>query len=124
MLGIRSFMEDASCRTLQPILFPFQMRPNAGSNVFNVLLRGIKRLRRFVPSRESLSPAIIPGSDGLPRHRTHRPPVLKVVPLRITPSATGSVELTLPSGAMVRFPADISPELVVAILRGWEGPAC
>ena len=50
--------------------------------------------------------------------------VPSVVPLRITPSATASLELTLPSGAVLRFPADAEAPLVVAILRGWEGPSC
>lgn len=47
-----------------------------------------------------------------------------VVPLRITPSPTAPVELTLPSGAVVRFPADTRPELIAAVLRGLEGRPC
>ena len=50
--------------------------------------------------------------------------VPRVVPLRITPAATSSLELTLPSGAVLRFPADTGAPLVVAILRGWEGQPC
>lgn len=50
--------------------------------------------------------------------------VPSVVPLRIMPSAMASLELTLPSGAVVRFPADTDASLVVAILRGWEGQSC
>lgn len=46
-----------------------------------------------------------------------------VVPIRLTPSPTG-IELALPSGAVVRFPADIRPELLVDIVRGLEGAAC
>jgi transposase len=52
------------------------------------------------------------------------PRVPRVVPLRITPSAAACVELTLPSGAVVRFPVDTGAQLVVAILRGWEGQSC
>ena len=58
-------------------------------------------------------------SPGTPATR-----VPNVVPLRITPSATASLELTLPSGAVLRFPADTGVPLVVAILRGWEGQPC
>ena len=47
-----------------------------------------------------------------------------VVPLRITPPPTAPVELTLPSGAIVRFPADTRPELIAAVLRGLEGRPC
>jgi transposase len=47
-----------------------------------------------------------------------------VVPLRITPSPATPVELALPSGAVVRFPADAGPELIAAVLRGLEGRQC
>ena len=47
-----------------------------------------------------------------------------VVPLRITPSPATPIELALPSGAVVRFPADARPELVAAVLRGLEGRPC
>ncbi len=57
------------------------------------------------------------------------PPV--VVPLRITPppAATtdlpqASVELLLPSGAIVRLPGPTTPTMIVAILRGMEGRPC
>ena len=52
------------------------------------------------------------------------PRVPSVVPLHITPLATASLELTLPSGAVLRFPADTGVPLVIAILRGWEGQPC
>jgi len=97
--------------------------------------RWVERLQRFAEGNQTVTAfCAVEGVSVASYYSWKRrlaPPsdapatrVLKVVPLRITPSATGSVELTLPSGAMVRFPADISPELVVAILRGWEGPAC
>ena len=49
-----------------------------------------------------------------------------VVPIRVTPplAPVTPIELALPSGTVVRFPADIRPELIVAILRGLEGRAC
>ena len=50
----------------------------------------------------------------------------KVVPIRVTPSPAPAtpIELGLPSGTVVRFPADTRPELIVAILRGLEGRPC
>jgi transposase-like protein len=47
-----------------------------------------------------------------------------VVPLRITSSLAMPIELALPSGAVVRFPADAGPELIAAVLRGLEGRPC
>jgi transposase len=47
-----------------------------------------------------------------------------VVPLRIAPSPATPIELALPSGAVVRFPADAGPELIAAVLRGLEGRPC
>jgi transposase len=56
-----------------------------------------------------------------------RPPTAKapaVVPLRISPPFSPPIELILPSGAIVRLPADARPELIVAILRGVEARQC
>ena len=49
-----------------------------------------------------------------------------VVPIRITPSSPppAAIELALPGGAVVRFPADIRPDLLVAVLRGVGGSPC
>jgi hypothetical protein len=47
-----------------------------------------------------------------------------VVPLRITPSPATPIELALPSGAVVRLPADTRPEVIVAILRGLGDRPC
>ena len=41
-----------------------------------------------------------------------------VVPLRVAPSPAPSIELALPSGATLRFPADVRPEMLVVLLRG------
>ena len=48
----------------------------------------------------------------------------RLVPIRLTPSPTGAVELALPFGAVLRFPPDTRPELLVAVLRGLEGRPC
>lgn len=49
-----------------------------------------------------------------------------VVPIHLTPSPTpaSGIELSLPSGTVVRFPADIRADLLVAVLRGVEGRPC
>ncbi len=49
-----------------------------------------------------------------------------VVPIRVALSSTPttSVELAMPSGAVVRFPPGTSPELIVAVLRGLEERPC
>jgi hypothetical protein len=48
-----------------------------------------------------------------------------VVPIRLTPSPVpAAIELALPGGAVVRFPADIRPDLLVAVLRGVEDRPC
>jgi len=49
-----------------------------------------------------------------------------LVPIRLTPSPvpTAVIELSLPGGAVVRFPADIRPDVLVAVLRGVEGTPC
>ena len=52
-------------------------------------------------------------------------PTPTVVPIRLTPSPVpAAIELALPGGAVVRFPADIRPDLLVAVLRGVEGSPC
>ncbi|QEG27804.1 hypothetical protein GobsT_25680 [Gemmata obscuriglobus] len=49
-----------------------------------------------------------------------------VVPMHVAPppAPAAPIELALPSGTVVRLPADAGPELVVAILRGLEGRPC
>ena len=64
--------------------------------------------------RRRLARPDLPAAAGAPA----------VVPLRITPSPATPIELTLPSGAVVRFPADARPELIAAVLRGLEGRPC
>ena len=49
-----------------------------------------------------------------------------IVPIRVTQASTPvtPIELTLPSGTVVRFPAEARPEWIVAILRGLEERPC
>ena len=49
-----------------------------------------------------------------------------VVPIRVTPAPAPAtpIELALPSGTVLRLPADARPELIVAILRGLEERPC
>lgn len=51
-------------------------------------------------------------------------PAPTLVPIRLTPSPAAPIELALPSGAVVRFPAAARPELIVAVLRGLEERPC
>ena len=57
-------------------------------------------------------------------HAAAPPPT--VVPIHVTPSpaATGVIELSVPGGAVLRFPADIRPDVLVAVLRGVEEQRC
>ena len=52
--------------------------------------------------------------------------VTTVVPMHVAPPPTSAtpIELALPSGIVIRFPADTRPELLVAILRGLEERPC
>lgn len=47
-----------------------------------------------------------------------------VVPLHIKPAPAAPIELTLPSGGVLRFPADARQDLIAAVLRGLEGRPC
>jgi transposase len=53
-------------------------------------------------------------------------PTPAIVPIRLTPSPvpTAVIELSMPGGAIVRFPADIRADLLVAVLCGVEGTPC
>jgi hypothetical protein len=49
-----------------------------------------------------------------------------VVPIRVTPPPppVAPIEVALPSGTVVRFPADTRPEVLVAVLHGLEDRRC
>lgn len=51
-----------------------------------------------------------------------------LVPIQITPTrevaSSDHLELVLPSGAVLRFPATSSPALIVAVLQAWEMRSC
>ena len=48
-----------------------------------------------------------------------------VVPIRVTPSPVApAIELALPSGAVVRFPAGVTPDVIAAVVRGVEERPC
>jgi hypothetical protein len=99
--------------------------------------RWVERLERF--AARSLTVAAFCSAEGVSqsnfylwRRRLAQPvpsPVGRaptVVPIRIAPPPTSTtpVEMALPSGTVVRFPADVRPELIVAVLRGLEGRPC
>ena len=53
------------------------------------------------------------------------PPAPTLVPIRLTPSpSTAALELVLPSGAVLRFPADTPAERVAEVVTAIEGRAC
>ena len=47
-----------------------------------------------------------------------------VVPLRVDPSPAHPIELAFPSGATLRSPSDVRPEMLVAVLRRLEERPC
>jgi hypothetical protein len=92
-----------------------------------------ERLKRFAAGSHTVvafcaAEGVSQSNFYLWRRRLTPPPAISVpavVPLRVTPPpAAPSLELGLPSGATLRFPADTRPELIVAVLRGLEGRPC
>ena len=59
---------------------------------------------------------------------TLTPATPTLVPIQITPARdttpSDTLELVLPSGAVLRFPATSSPMVIVAILHAWEARSC
>ena len=51
-------------------------------------------------------------------------PAPTLVPIRLTSTPATPIELALPSGTVLRFPADARPEMIVAVLRGLEERPC
>ena len=98
--------------------------------------RWAERLERFAAGNHTVvafcAAEGVSGSNFyLWRRRLAQPPAPAsnqptVVPIRVAPPPAPAtpIELALPSGTVLRFPADARPELIVAILRGLEDRPC
>ena len=98
--------------------------------------RWVERLERFAAGQHTVvafcaAEGVSESNFYLWRRRLARPPMptpneRTVVPIRLTspPVPATPIELALPSGTVLRLPADARPELIVAILRGLEGRPC
>ena len=96
--------------------------------------RWTMRLKRFAAGNHTVvafcaAEGVSESNFYLWRRRLAQPPTSnepKIVPIRLTPppALATLIELALPSGTVLRFPADARPELIVAILRGLEGRPC
>jgi hypothetical protein len=94
--------------------------------------RWVERLERFTAGNQTVvafcsAEGVSESNFYLWRRRLARPaPLSAVVPMRVAPPPTPAtpIELALPSGTVVRFPADARPELLVAVLRGLEERPC
>ena len=95
--------------------------------------RWVERLKRFAAGPHTViafcaAEGVSTSNFYLWRRRLTQLPTstLKVVPIRVTPPPTPAtpIELALPSGTVLRLPADARRELLVAILRGLEERPC
>jgi transposase len=99
--------------------------------------RWAKRLERFAAGNHTVAAFCTAEGVSLSnfylwRRRLTRPVLspgastLTVVPIRVAPSPTPAlpIELALPSGTVVRFPAETRPELIAAVVRGVEERPC
>jgi transposase len=95
--------------------------------------RWVERLERFAAGPHTVvafcaAEGVSQSNFYLWRRRLTQLPTStpKVVPIRVAspPTPATPIELALPSGTVVRFPADARPELLVAILRGLEERPC
>lgn len=94
--------------------------------------RWAERLERFAAGNHTVvgfcaAEGVSPSNFYLWRRRLAQPPASNqptVVPIRVTPAPATPIELALPSGTVLRLPADARPELIVAILRGLEDRPC
>jgi transposase len=99
--------------------------------------RWVERLKRFASGNQTViafctAEGVSPANFYLWRRRLAQSvpsPVVRVptvVPLHVAPPhrPTTPIELALLSGATLRFPADVSPELLVAVLQGLEKRPC
>jgi len=95
-----------------------------------------ERLERFATGHHTVvafcaAEGVSESNFYLWRRRLAQPPTTDpnpttVVPLRVTPAPAPAtpIELTLPTGIVLRLPADTRPEMIVAILRGLERRPC
>ena len=96
--------------------------------------RWVERLERFAAGTHTVvafcaAEGVSESNFYLWRRRLAQPAAPNqptVVPIRVTPPPAPAtpIELALPSGTVLRFHADTRPEMIVAILRGWEGRPC
>ena len=98
--------------------------------------RWAERLERFAAGNHTVvafcaAEGVSESNFYLWRRRLAQPPAPApnrptVVPIRVAPAPAPAtpIELALPSGPVLRLPADARPELIVAILRGLEGRPC
>jgi transposase len=94
--------------------------------------RWAERLERFAAGNHTvvafcIAEGVSQSNFYLWRRRLAQPaPQPAVVPIRVAlpPTPATPIELALPSGTVVRFPADARPELLVAVLRGLEERLC
>lgn len=132
MFGIRSTPEGAVVSELSsPESCPVPTPPTPS----DAATRWAGRLARFSASGQSVAAFCV--AEGVPTSKFYHwknrfaraagPAVARtpaVVPLRVAPAHTTSIELALPSGAVLRLPPDTSPETLVAVLRGLESRPC
>ncbi len=108
-----------------------------GSRCDAATRRWVERLERFAAGNHTVAAFCTAEGVSLSnfylwRRRLTQPvpspaaPALTVVPIRVAPAPTPArpIELTLPSGTVVRFPAETRPERIVAVLRGVEERPC
>jgi len=96
--------------------------------------RWVERLERFATGDHTVvafcaAEGVSESNFYLWRRRLARPSDSapnrpQVVPIRVAPPPATPIELALPSGTVLRLPADARPELIVAILRGLEERSC
>jgi transposase len=96
--------------------------------------RWVERLERFAAGNHTVvafcaAEGVSQSNFYLWRRRLAHPPASNrpnVVPIRVTPAPARAtpIELALPSGTVLRLPADARPDLIVAILRGLEERPC
>lgn len=95
-----------------------------------------ERLARFRNSRLTVAqfcsdegvsvPSFYSWKRTLERDDRQDGPTPAVVPIRLTPAATHppAIELSLPSGAVFRFPIGTPTALIAALLHAVEGRPC